>query len=258
MTKQKIKKEPYSVLAEIYDHVMSEVDYETWADYIDEIILTHHPESEKILELACGTGTVALSLEELDCYTITATDGSADMIQVARKKADKSRSKINFKQMNFLNFDLNEKFDVVYMIFDSLNYLHHETELLKLHENVRNVLNPEGLFIYDFTTPRNSRKAINYLNRQEQKVDHNIRYLRDSNYDSKNRIHTNKFKIEIKSDEKDPTMLSFRETHEQKIYTLKQIRTIIDKTDFTILEAYDGFHLKPANQKSLRITMVLQ
>lgn len=258
MTKKKIKKEPYSVLAEIYDHVMSEVDYETWADYIDEIILTHHPDAAKLLELACGTGTVALSLEELDCYKITATDGSADMIQVARKKAEKSRSEINFKQMDFLNFDLDEQFDVVYMIFDSLNYLHHDSELLKLHENVRNVLNPDGLFIYDFTTPRNSRKAIQYLNRQEQKIDDKIRYLRDSSYDSGKRIHTNQFKIEMRPDESETTMLSYRETHEQKIYTLKQIRTIIDKTDFTILEAYDGFQLKPANQKSLRITMVLQ
>ena len=61
------KKPNYTVLADIYDRVMSDVDYETWADYIDEIILEHRPEAENLLELACGTGTIALSLEELDC-----------------------------------------------------------------------------------------------------------------------------------------------------------------------------------------------
>lgn len=258
MEQNSINKEPYSALANIYDHVMSDVDYETWADYIDEIILTHHPEASRLLELACGTGTVALSLEELDCYSITATDGSAEMIHEAIKKATEKYSEIHFKQMDFLKFDLTEKFDVVYMIFDSLNYLHHDSEIIKLHKNVRSVLNPDGIFIYDFTTPINSRKAIRHLNRQKQEIDSSIRYFRDSSYDARQRVHTNSFKIEMKQGEDDSFSVSFSEIHQQKIYTLEQITSIIDETDFTILEAYDGFQLRPANEKSLRITMVLQ
>ncbi len=258
MEQNSIHKKPYSALASIYDHVMSDVDYETWADYIDEIILSHHPKAVRLLELACGTGTVALSLEELDCYTITATDGSAEMIQVAKKKAEEKHSEIHFRQMDFLKIDLTEKFDVVYMIFDSLNYLHHNPEIIKLHENVRSVLNPGGIFIYDFTTPINSRKAIRHLNRQKQEIDPSIRYIRNSSYDARQRIHTNSFKIEMKQEESDAYSVSFSEVHQQKIYTLDQITAIIDETDFTILEAYDGFQLRPANEKSLRITMVLQ
>ena len=259
MKKKIINQKPYSILADIYDHVMSDVDYETWADYIDEIILTHNPNAESLLELACGTGTVALSLEELDCYKIMATDGSEEMIRVAIKKGMLNGSEVIFKPMNFLDFDLlHDRFDVVYMIFDSLNYLHHESEIIKLHENVKNVLNPDGIFIYDFTTPRNSRKAIRYLNRQEKKIGEQIRYYRDSSYDADKQIHTNRFKIDKNQDGVQKNVFSFSEIHQQKIYTLEQMRTIIGKTDFTILEAYNGFELKPANQKSLRITMVLQ
>jgi ubiquinone/menaquinone biosynthesis C-methylase UbiE len=80
MSNQVSTQKNYSALAQIYDDVMVEVDYETWTDYIDEIIYQYHPEAQSVLELACGTGTMALSLEELAAYKITATDGSPEMI----------------------------------------------------------------------------------------------------------------------------------------------------------------------------------
>ena len=66
---------------------MKDVDYEVWTDYIDEIIMMHHHEARDVLELACGTGTMALSMDELGYYNITATDLSPEMIEKAKKKA---------------------------------------------------------------------------------------------------------------------------------------------------------------------------
>ena len=63
----------YSKLAQLYDTLMSDVDYESWADYIDEIMQTHHPDPIEIMEVACGTGSITLSLAELECYKITGT-----------------------------------------------------------------------------------------------------------------------------------------------------------------------------------------
>lgn len=258
MSKSSAEKRDYSVLAEIYDDVMADVDYETWADYIDEIILEHNPEAIDLLELACGTGTIALSLEELDCYTITASDGSPDMVQKAIEKGQKVHSEIDFQTINFLDIRLKKKFDVVFMVFDSINYLHTEIDILKLHEQVKNVLKPGGIFIYDFTTPRNSRKAIRFLHNHQKEISSTTRYYRESSFDGKNRIHTNHFRI-VKEDpvNKNKSVVS-EEKHQQKIYTQAEIEAIIKKTDFTILQAYDGFELRPAHEKSLRITMVLQ
>lgn len=250
--------ENYSILAEIYDDVMSDVDYETWTDYIDEIILQHNPEATDVLELACGTGTMALSLEELDCYNITATDLSGHMIQVAREKGDHVSSKVRFLSMDFLNINLDEKFDVVFMVFDSINYLHDPADIIDLHHQVKQILKPGGIFVFDFTTPRNSRTAIKYLNNEKKEIAPNLRYERISSYDPINRIHKNKFLIQ-KMDSLDNEVLdNFHEVHEQKIYTLSEMEKIIKKTDFIILMSYDGFELKPAHSKSLRITMVLQ
>lgn len=248
----------YSVLAEIYDEVMTEVDYETWTDYIDEIILEHNPEAQDVLELACGTGTMALSLEELDCYSIVATDASPDMIRRAKKKAANVQSDVEFLSMNFLDLDLGRKFDVVFMVFDSLNYLHDEDKIIALHRQVKRVLKPGGIFIYDFTTPRNSRTAIKFLNNEQRQIGKLYRYFRESHYFPGERIHTNEFHIEKLDPQTRAVVEKFHEQHRQRIYTYREIEKIVKKTDFTILTAYDGFELKPAHKKSLRITMVLQ
>jgi ubiquinone/menaquinone biosynthesis C-methylase UbiE len=258
MSSEFTEKPNYSVLADIYDIVMSDVDYETWADYIDEIILEHRPEAADLLELACGTGTIALSLEELDCYNIMATDASEEMIRIAQKKGVRVNSEVDFRVMNFLNLDIDKKFDVVYMVFDSINYLHNETDILKLHKEVKNVLKPGGIFVYDFTTPRNSRKAIRFLNNEVKYVKNKFRYRRDSSFDPVSKIHTNIFHIQKKNGEKGEMIEKFEEKHQQKIYSQTEMETIIKQTDFTILHAYDGFELKPAHNKSLRITLVLQ
>lgn len=258
MTQSISNHENYSVLAEIYDEVMSDVDYETWTDYIDEIILKHNPESIDVLELACGTGTMALSLEELDCYNITATDLSSRMIRVAREKGEKVNSNVRFLPMDFLNIDLDQKFDVVFMVFDSINYLHDPRDIIDLHHQVRQILKPDGIFVYDFTTPRNSRTAIKFLNNETKEIEPNFRYERKSTYNPKERIHTNEFIIQKMDPLGQEILDSFHEVHRQKIYTRSDMENIIKKTDFTILKSYDGFELKPAHSKSLRITMVLQ
>lgn len=252
------EKPAYSVLADIYDDVMTDVDYETWTDYIDDIIIQHTEKADDVLELACGTGTMALSLEELDCYDITATDGSADMIRIAKEKASHIDSFVDFITMDFLELDFEKKFDVVFMVFDSLNYLHTEQEILQLHEQVRKILKPGGVFIYDFTTPRNSRTAINFLDNEKKTLKNNTRYYRKSTYDAKNRIHTNSFIIDKLDGKTNSVIHQYKEQHQQRIYTLREIESILDKTDFSIEAAYDGFELKPAHRKSLRITMVLK
>ncbi|MEX0823799.1 MAG: class I SAM-dependent methyltransferase [Balneolaceae bacterium] len=252
------KQKNYSALAEIYDQVMVDVNYETWTDYIDDIILTHNPEALDVLELACGTGTMALSLEELDCYNITATDGSPHMIQMAKQKANQFFSNVDFKTMDFLDLNSEKKFDVIFMVFDSINYVHEETDILKLHSQVKSLLKPGGIFIYDFTTQRNSIKAIQYLNHERKKINNFYRYRRKSSYDPEKNIHTNQFYIDRTDQHTGHVVETFYEVHKQRIYSYREIESLIEYTDFKILNAYDGFELKPAHKKSLRITMVLQ
>ncbi len=248
----------YSALAYVYDTLMEDVNYEAWADYLDELIQIHAPEAEKILELGCGTGSVALSLDELGYYDITATDKSPEMIGMAKKKEAGVGSNVKFEVADFLDLQLDETFDLAFLVFDSVNYLHTSEEIRTLLMQAGSVLKPGGLFIFDFTTPKNSRKAIQYLHREEGISPDNYRFYRTSNFDGKSRIHTNEFHIEQLSRDRKEVLASFTETHKQKAYTLKEIEPVISGTPFQTVSSYADFGLDKPTRKSLRITLVCQ
>lgn len=248
----------YTKLAEIYDAVMDDVDYDLWADFIDAVIQEHYPRAESILELACGTGSLALSLDELECYDITGTDKSDEMIRQARRKNDERACNVQFEVMDFLNIEMERTFDVVVSTFDSINYLHTPDQIHRFLDESGKVLHSESLLIFDFTTPRNSIQAIQYLNDEEGYAPNNHRFFRKSTYDPKRQIHKNEFRIEKLADDQESVLEQFREVHKQRIYTLPQMMDIINQSVYTVVAKYGGFDLTDANNKSLRITMVLQ
>jgi ubiquinone/menaquinone biosynthesis C-methylase UbiE len=247
----------YSILAAIYDTVMRDIDYEMWSDFIDEIIQTHHSDAYDILELACGTGSLALALDELDCYSILATDGSDDMLEVARQKTALGSNDLRWQQVDFFNIELDQDFDVALMLYDSINYALTPGDVLKAINEVHKVLRDDGIFIFDFTTPGNSVRHAEELNDEGSTPD-NFRYVRLSRYLPSERMHYNEFEIEKLADDKIHIERRYREVHKQRVYTLQEMRDIIAQSPFEIVAEYDAFELDPADDNSDRITMVLQ
>ena len=248
----------YTKLAEIYDAVMDDVDYDLWADYLDALMLQHHENPTSVIELACGTGSLALSLDELECYNISGTDKSPQMIEQARQKNIDRMCSVDFSVMNFLDIHTDQTYDVVFCVFDSINYLHSPQEVLTFLEECKQLLAPKGLLIFDFTTPTNSVEAIDYLHNEEGVSKDNIRFYRSSTYDEESRIHTNKFSIQQLAEDNTTVIDEYIETHRQKIYTLQQMLEIIGQTTYMIEAKYDGFEFEEADSESLRITMVLR
>lgn len=247
----------YTALAELYDTLMDDVDYEMWADFIDEVIQTHHPNPVDVLELACGTGAISLCLARFDEYNLTGTDLSPAMIEKARQKAAEQELDVQFRSMNFLNIDIDQKFDIVFSVFDSVNYLHDETEILKMLQGTYNILNPNGLLIFDFSTPQNSLEAVDYLNNEEGSFG-SYRYFRKSNYDPHNKFHYNIFDIELLDNDGKTVLESFQEIHEQRVYSLDQMLSILDQTPYHQVAKYEDFDLVDADENSARVTMVLK
>jgi len=248
----------YSKLAEIYDTVMEDVDYVIWADFIDEIIQRHHPDPETVLEMACGTGSLALALNRYRCYDISGTDKSPRMIQKAREKARKRGASIPFCVMDFLDINIDRKFDIIVSIFDSINYLQSKKDIKRMLKQIKNIMNRHSLFIFDFTTPKNSRQAIHYLDNDEGITDNNYRFFRKSSYDADQQIHYNNFEIEKLADDQQKVLQRFTEIHQQRIYSLTEMQEIVGETDFEIVKAYSEFDMNKATPQSLRITMVLR
>lgn len=247
----------YSVLAELYDTLMKDVDYEMWADFIDEIIQTHHPDPINVMEMACGTGAIALCLDELNAYDLTATDQSPAMVEKARQKAAEQEADVQFDTLDFKDIKGESEYDIVFSVFDSVNYLHTEEDVLKMLRGTQKILRPGGLLIFDFSTPQNSLEAVDYLNNEEGSFG-SYRYFRESRYEPKEQFHFNEFDIDEMADDGKTVLRSFQEIHQQRIYSLKEMLSILDQTSYHQVAKYEGFDLVEADENSTRVTMVLR
>ena len=114
------------------------------------------------------------------------------------------------------------------------------------------------MFIFDFTTPRNSVEAIQYLDKEEGTTPNNYHFFRKSEYDVKHQIHYNIFEIKKLTEDRQEVIEHFTEEHQQRTYSLTQMQEIIGETDFEIVAEYGEFDLDKATAESLRITMVLR
>lgn len=99
---------------------------------------------DRVLEVGCGTGSTALLLAGLVNH-ITATDISANMIAIARRKAqEQGITNVTFEQATpFDDVGAAESFDVVM----AYNFLHLLEDVPKALHRLHGLLKPGGLFI---------------------------------------------------------------------------------------------------------------
>ena len=136
------------MMARYYDELYKEKPYKAEAAFIHERIQQHLKGTNlTMLELACGTGTHSILLSEYG-YNILATDRSQDFLDIARQKAKSPN--LQFRYMDMHSPSEQGKFDVVICLFDSIGYLLTNESISRLFQYVRSVLNPGGLFVFEY------------------------------------------------------------------------------------------------------------
>lgn len=241
--------EPYSVLAAGYDVVMGHVDYGAWASYVHEIIERFHPEARRILELGCGTGSLAMALQPKGAYDYRATDQSMSMLKVARRKAFEEGVPIDFSQADFTDFEISRPVDVVILLYDGLNYLLEKRDVAVLFAHARAALEEGGLFVVDQSTPVNSESNERFFE-DEGTVD-GYTYVRRSWYNPETRRHTTRFDITVAG-------RTYREEHVQRAYTQSEILQVIEGTEFSVAGSFAGMTRQTATDTAERIHWVLR
>ncbi|WP_373532400.1 class I SAM-dependent methyltransferase [Vampirovibrio sp.] len=110
----------------------------------------------RVLDLACGTGTLSITLAQAG-YQVLGIDLSAAMLKQAKQKAAAHQPALNieWQEGDMRYFLLNEPVDAVLCHYDSLNHLSNETELRGTFLQVAEALKPGGLFVFDLNTLEN-------------------------------------------------------------------------------------------------------
>lgn len=239
---------PYSKLASIYDFVMRHVDYVHWADYVESVLDRHRLLPTRMLDLACGTGTLTLELAARG-YRMSGTDGCGEMLEVARRKAVEGSYDIPFHHRSFLDLVGMERHDCAVSLYDSVNYLMNLDDLAQMLNGVHEVVHRGGLFVFDLCTVTNSLRY--FRNMREREKGDGFSYTRHSYYEDG--IQYNEFKITFNSPK-----IVVHELHQQRIYALSDVEPVIEASPFSLEAAYDGFGFCEPTERSDRVHFVLR
>ena len=85
----------YNSFASVYDELTFNVDYKKRAEYVQGILKGYGISDGLLLDLACGTGSMAIEFAKMG-YEVIATDASADMLMEAQNKAYDNEQSIMF------------------------------------------------------------------------------------------------------------------------------------------------------------------
>ncbi len=169
----------YSPFAWFYNRHWAAEYHRQALPVIDMLLLRRLPRRSRILDLCCGTGQFTACLAGRD-FDVIGMDSSREMLRFARQNAPG----VNFIAADARRFALCRPFDAVLSIFDSLNHIMTLEDLAQVFRNVRDVLRPGGVFVFDL----NRREAFELFWSQTHAIveDDNICITRGS-YSSRER-----------------------------------------------------------------------
>lgn len=131
--------------APYYDDLYSDVE-----DSVIDLLARHAGEPPRALELAIGSGRIAVPLQERGVQ-VTGIDASEEMVAKLRSKP--GGGTIEVVLGNFRDVNVDETFPLVYLTFNTLFALLTQEDQVECFRNVAAHLEPGGRFIVDCFVP---------------------------------------------------------------------------------------------------------
>jgi SAM-dependent methyltransferase len=241
----------YKEFANIYDELIYEdINYDKVSEKIINLCSENSVDFEDYLDLACGTGNVAIKVAKY-FKNIYAVDLSDEMLNVAFDKFKKNRIKAKVICQNMCELSLNKRFNLITSVLDSTNYITEEEDLINYFSNVYEHLKDNGMFIFD----------INSYYKLSTVLGNNI-YTYSSDeifYTWENSFEDDILNMFLTFFVKQDNNLyeKFEEEHFEKAYKEDFIEKILTKCKFKIINKFAGYSNDEVNENSERILYVV-
>ncbi len=227
--------EAYTVLAELYDELMDNVDYPGRADFLGERLAEQGIKEGILLDMACGTGTLTELLAKKG-YEMIGTDASADMLEKALDRRDASGLDILYLNQDMREIELYGTVRGVVCVCDSVNYIEDPEELAAVFKTVRLYLEGDGVFIFDFNTPE---KYAAIGDSVISEVRDNAAFIWENHYDAENRL--NEYAITFFLERPDGLYERQEEYHCQRAYTGDEMEALLKEGGLRVEKRYAGY-----------------
>lgn len=234
----------YKDFSYIYDKLSFDIEYEKYAKNILNLVEKSNIKKESMLELACGSGM--LTHYFFDKFKrIDALDISTDMLSVFKSKYDKEH--VNLISYDMVDFKNHNKYDLIVILLDSINYVTNPKDLEKLIKNCYENLKDRGLLVFDINSEYKMREIFGsncYVYEYEDIFYTWDNFLADDLVD----MHLNFFVEKENGDYK-----RIYEFQQERIYGVDFVKKLLVKQGFKDIEIYDEDTFDKINEKSQRI-----
>lgn len=221
----------YKNLAASYDRLTNDVDYGAVVDFYMEILRREGLKPRTAVDLACGTGSVAILLAQMG-MEVTGVDLSEDMLTQAMDKVWDMDNRPRFICQNLAELHLYRGVDLAVCALDSLDYITNPDDCKAAIARVYKALNPGGVFIFDVNTPEKLQAMDGQVFLDE---DEDVFCVWRGDFDRETNICT--YGMDLFQRQGSAWVRS-QEEHQEYAYSQSQLTDYLKAAGFTHIEVY--------------------
>lgn len=225
----------YQYMAHVYDDFMSSAPYDQWVLFTEKVLESSHKQVNRIADLGCGTGEITTLLANKG-YSLTGIDNSAEMLSLAEQKAFKQNLNIHWLKQDLRSLDGLNHFDAAISFCDVINYITTLEDVKRVFQNVWNLLNNGGLFLFDVHSIAHVEN--NMVNNTFAEVTDKTSYIWFCNEgDVEGEMYHDLTFFTLNNNH----YSRFDETHFQKVYSTDVYKQLLKENGFKINGIYNDF-----------------
>lgn len=236
----------YHNLALSYDRLTNDVDYRAVVDFYWQILEKEGLQPGTAVDLACGTGSVALLLAKKG-LKVTAVDMSEEMLCQASQKAQGLKNPPRYICQPLQELRLPRGVDLAVCALDSLDYITDPADCAKAIRRIYRVLNPGGCFIFDVNTLEKLRSMDGQVFLDE---DEDVYCVWRGEFDEKTNICS--YGMDLFQRQGGLWRRSFEE-HREYAYSPEQLTDFLKAAGFTSIRVYGDRKFSAPEQGEQRI-----
>ena len=229
------------------------MDYRAKGKYLKKLAEKHGGRFRLVLDLACGTGSLAVSLARQGVEVI-AVDGSQEMLAQAMSKSAGLVPPILYLCQEMTGLDLYGTVDTTLCTLDSLNHLPGKEAIGEVFHRVWLFTEPGGLFLFDMNTPEKHKNRLggSTFVRETQEVC----CIWQNAWDSKNGDNGVLIDLDFFVWEKGDRYRRYSESFREVAFPQEEIAALLQDTGFELLETRGDYTAAPPGPGEERIVYV--
>jgi SAM-dependent methyltransferase len=213
--------------------------YDAWSAHMTEDVAHYvslaREAAGPIVELAVGSGRVAIEVARETGKPVVGIDSSQAMLEIARERAEGLPLELRLADMR--DFELDEPADLIYIPFRSLLHLQGWHDKRRVFERVAASLRPGGRFAFNaFAFSHTAAARLDGTTQDQNGVVHSLRYVPSDN------------RIDITRDDGAKISLWWA--------TKSEWDGLIDVAGLEVEALYGGFEREPLTEESMELVYV--